>query len=43
MFDGKISNEKALLSLSELGNGEPFIRPKLYRSFNPLITINLLS
>ena len=43
ILEGKISNEKAFLSDSELGSGEPFIKAKLYLSFRPRITTNLLS
>ena len=40
---GITSNEKALRSLSVLGNGAPFKNAILYLSFNPRIMANLLS
>jgi len=43
MFDGNISNENALLSDSELGNGKPLSNAKLYLSFKPLTTTKRLS
>src|ERR1043166_3895417 len=41
--DGIISNEKAFLSGSVLGNTELFRRDELYRSLRPLMMTNLLS
>ena len=43
ILDGKMSNENALRSDSELGRGASFNIAKLYRSFKPRITTNLLS
>ena len=43
ILDENISNEKAFLSDSELGSGDPLIKAKLYLSLKPRITTNLLS